>query len=125
MLGYAAHCVELFGSRSWVVAFLGFSSSLRAAATFAWNAPAIAAAVNFISVPASIVGNEIALRLGRRRWIVIAMTGSGTGCAAPRSAFIRSPVSAAGCSGRSSSALRSTPPEAQGASSPGWWPMPR
>jgi MFS family permease len=34
--------------------------------------------VNLIAVPASIVGNEIALRVGRQRWIVFAMTASGT-----------------------------------------------
>jgi MFS family permease len=33
--------------------------------------------VNLMSVPASIVGNEIALRIGRRQWIQIAMVGSG------------------------------------------------
>ena len=27
-LGYFAHCLELFGSRAWMVAFLGFSASL-------------------------------------------------------------------------------------------------
>jgi MFS family permease len=77
MLGYTVHCLELFGSRAWVVAFLGFSSSLHAGTSFPWNAPAIAAVVNLVAVPASIVGNEIALHMGRRRWIVIAMTGSG------------------------------------------------
>src|SRR5437867_7692713 len=29
-LGYAAHCLELFGSRAWMVAFLAFSSRLHA-----------------------------------------------------------------------------------------------
>ena len=77
-LGYAAHCMELFGGRAWVVAFLGFSASLHAAASFPWRAAAIAAVVNLVAVSASILGNEIALRVGRRRWIVLAMTGSGT-----------------------------------------------
>jgi len=77
-LGYAAHCLELFGSRAWVVAFLVYSSSLHSASSFPWNAAAIAAVVNLVSVPASIVGNEIALRIGRRPWILTAMAGSGT-----------------------------------------------
>lgn len=77
-LGYTAHCMELFGSRAWVVAFLAFSSSLHAGESFPWNAAAIAAVVNLVSVPASIVGNEIALRIGRRPWILTAMAGSGT-----------------------------------------------
>jgi MFS family permease len=77
-LGYAAHCLELFGSRAWMVAFLAYSASLHSTPGFPWNAAAIAAVVNLIAVPASIVGNEIALRVGRARWIVLAMTASGT-----------------------------------------------
>ncbi|MFZ1909716.1 MAG: hypothetical protein WAU52_11600, partial [Burkholderiales bacterium] len=77
-LGYAAHCLELFGSRSWMVAFLAFCAGLHAGgASFPWNLAVIAAFVNVCAVPASIVGNEIALRIGRRRWISIAMLGSG------------------------------------------------
>ena len=75
--GYFVHCLELFGSRGWMVAFLAFSTGLHAGGTFPWQLPAIAAVVNLASVPASIVGNEIALRMGRRRWITIAMAGSG------------------------------------------------
>ena len=77
-LGYAAHCIELFGSRGWMVAFLAYSAGLQAAGqAFPWNFAAIAAAVNLLAVPASIFGNEIALRIGRRQWIQIAMVGSG------------------------------------------------
>src|SRR5690606_22588265 len=46
---------------------------------FPWNAATIAAVVNLLAVPASIVGNEVALRLGRKRWILIAMASSGAG----------------------------------------------
>jgi MFS family permease len=77
-LGYVAHCVELFGSRGWMVAFLAYAAGQQAAGqAFPWNFAAIAAVVNLVSVPASIVGNEIALRIGRRQWIQIAMVGSG------------------------------------------------
>jgi MFS family permease len=76
IVGYAVHCLELFGSRSWMVAFLTFSATLNDSG-FPWAAPTIAAAVNFFAVPSSILGNEIALRVGRRRWILLAMTGSG------------------------------------------------
>ena len=66
--GYFVHCLELFGSRAWMVAFLAFASTQHAGgSTFPWQLPAIAAVVNLVSVPASIVGNEIALRMGRRR----------------------------------------------------------
>jgi len=77
-LGYVVHCVELFGSRAWMVAFLGYSAGLQAPGTsYPWNFAAIAAIVNLLAVPASIAGNELALRIGRRRWIEIAMVGSG------------------------------------------------
>jgi MFS family permease len=77
-LGYAAHCLELFGSRAWMVAFLAYSTSVQSGPAFPWNAAAIAAVINLIAVPASIAGNEVALRLGRRRWIVAVMSASGT-----------------------------------------------
>ncbi len=77
-LGYAAHCLELFGSRAWMVAFLAYSASLHAGPGFPWPAAAIAATVNLLAVPASILGNEVALRIGRKRWIVIAMAASGS-----------------------------------------------
>jgi len=77
-LGYGMHCLELFGSRTWLVAFLAFSVGLHApGASFPWNVAAIAAVINIAAVPASIVGNEIALRIGRRQWIMLAMAASG------------------------------------------------
>ncbi len=77
-VGYAVHCLELFGSRAWMVAFLAYSASLHAGTSFPWPAAAIAGAVNLFAVPASIFGNEVALRIGRRRWILMAMFASGT-----------------------------------------------
>jgi MFS family permease len=76
-LGYMVHCLELFGSRAWMVAFLVFSSGLHKGETFPWPPALIAAVVNVLAVPASILGNEVALRIGRRPWIMIAMAGSG------------------------------------------------
>jgi MFS family permease len=77
-LGYAVHCVELFGSRAWMVAFLAFAAGLHESGdSFPWSAAVIAAVVNLASVPASILGNEFALRIGRRRWILVAMLASG------------------------------------------------
>jgi MFS family permease len=75
--GYAVHCMELFGAQAWMVAFLIFANGLHAPGDgFPWSAAAIAAAMNAVSVTASIAGNELALRIGRRRWILMAMTGS-------------------------------------------------
>ena len=77
-LGYMAHCLELFGSRAWMVAFLAFSASQHHGDSYPWSGPVIAAVVNLLAVPASILGNEVALRIGRRRWILIVMASSGT-----------------------------------------------
>ena len=62
-----------------LVAFLVFSTSLHAPGeSFPWSAAAIAAAVNLLAVPASILGNEVALRIGRRKWIQIVMVASAS-----------------------------------------------
>jgi MFS family permease len=63
VVGYAAHCWELFAVRSWLVAFLTFAAGgARLAPT------TIAAAINLLGPPASISGNEIAA--GRRVRVV-------------------------------------------------------
>ena len=74
--GYAAHCLELFGSRGWMVAYLAYAASVGAG--LPWAGASIAAVVNLLAVPASILGNEVALRIGRRRWILLVMAASGT-----------------------------------------------
>lgn len=70
ILGYAVHCWELFGSRSWLVAFLAV---LAGGASGQRDAVMIAAAANLLAPLASIAGNEIALRAGRDRLIWNAM----------------------------------------------------
>lgn len=74
IVGYSAHCWELFGLRSWMVAFLIFSFSMGGhAAGLMGSAAVIAAAVNLLGQPASIIGNELAVRHGRRRAIMTCM----------------------------------------------------
>lgn len=74
IFGYAAHCYELFGMRSWLVAFLAFSASLQPAEhPLPWGAAWIAAAVTPLGIVSSIVGSEIATRYRRRNVIVTAM----------------------------------------------------
>jgi len=71
VLGYTAHCCELFALRSWIVAFFTF------AASGARVAPSTSAALlNLLGPPASITGNEIASR-GRLRIIATTMGVSG------------------------------------------------
>src|SRR5262245_34362474 len=72
--GYAVHCWELFGSRSWMVAFLTFAQSLVPAPL---SPAAIHAIANLASPAASISGNEMSLRIGRAPVIVLGMTASG------------------------------------------------
>ncbi|HTQ75665.1 MAG TPA: MFS transporter [Burkholderiales bacterium] len=79
ILGYAVHCWELFGSRSWLVAFVVFAQGMQAAGetSAAWSAVTIAAVANVFGPPASIYGNELAMRHGRERLIWKAMLASG------------------------------------------------
>lgn len=77
--GYAVHCWELFGLRSWLVAFIAFGWTLSATAP--WLTPTEAAAlVMLLGQPASILGNEMAGKVGRSRWIVRVMFASGLMC---------------------------------------------
>lgn len=74
VIAYAAHNFELFGFRSWIVAFLAFSASLPGHAAFVLNPTLIAAGVTIFSLPGSIIGNEIALKRGRRGTIIAVMS---------------------------------------------------
>jgi MFS family permease len=81
MLGYAAHCWELFGFRSWMVAFMFFSLSLQPQIKFELSPQSLVTLILLAGVPASILGNEGALHWGRRRFITICMLISGLiGC---------------------------------------------
>ncbi|MDR1276714.1 MAG: MFS transporter [Candidatus Accumulibacter sp.] len=75
--GYAAHCMEIFGVRSWLVAFFTFAFGASGAPVSPTEAAAI---INLFGTPASILGNEAANRVGRKRWIVAMMLLSGTLC---------------------------------------------
>ncbi|MCZ7566487.1 MAG: MFS transporter [Burkholderiales bacterium] len=75
-LGYAVHCWELFGTRSWVVAFLT-SAERSSGGGWLLGPIAITAVANAISPAASILGNELAMRSGRERVIRVAMSASG------------------------------------------------
>ena len=76
VLAYAAHNWELFGLRSWVVAFLVYAQSLQSDDASWWSPPLIAAAINLIGWPASVLGNEFAVRFGRQRLVILVMTAS-------------------------------------------------
>ncbi|NJD33810.1 MAG: MFS transporter [Betaproteobacteria bacterium] len=82
IIGYAAHNYELFGQRSWMVAFLVFSASLQPAESpMLWSAATLAAVINMLGPVMSVSGNEMAIRFGRQRVIFTFMTLSGlTAC---------------------------------------------
>jgi MFS family permease len=78
ILGYGTHSYELMGFRAWTVAFMGFAAA-RAGADTAVLAPTMVAfVVTLFGLPASIFGNELAIRLGRRRLIAGVMALSTT-----------------------------------------------
>ncbi|QWE00042.1 MFS transporter [Polynucleobacter sp. JS-Mosq-20-D10] len=75
IFGYTAHSIELFACRSWIVAFFGFCA-IATGDPFLLTATTLAGVINFFGVPASIIGNEIALRIGRQKWIFFVMLSS-------------------------------------------------
>jgi MFS family permease len=87
-LCYTVHNWELFGFRSWIVAFLVFAgASGGASGGDSGGGPAllldptmIAAAVIILGMPASILGNELSMRFGRRRTVALIMTASALLC---------------------------------------------
>jgi len=75
VLGYAAHVWELFGARSWMVAFLGFALSKHPGA----ESPAptnVATLGTLIAMASSVWGADLAARFGRRRLCACAMLAS-------------------------------------------------
>jgi len=81
ILGYTAHMWELFGMRTWIVAFLAFSLSLQTEETALWTPTRVAFFINLIGLPASIGGNELARIIGRRTLVAAVMIGSAAiGC---------------------------------------------
>ena len=76
VLGYSVHNYELFGQRSWMVAFLVFVATLQPAG-LPLAAATIAAMINVLGPVMSVSGNELALRFGRQRMIFLFMTLSG------------------------------------------------
>ena len=83
VLGYGAHCWELFAMRSWLVAFLAFSlTSQPAHAIPVWLSPtSVATASALVAMAASVGGNELCLRFGRGRVITLVMLASALSAA--------------------------------------------
>jgi MFS family permease len=75
ILGYGAHSFELYGMRTWIVAFWTFvvAQSEDAAPI---GPITVSVIVTLLSLPASVLGNEAALRYGRHRAISAVMITS-------------------------------------------------
>jgi predicted MFS family arabinose efflux permease len=67
---YGCHCFELYGMRTWLVAFWGFVAASGGAPL---GAVVVSVLFTLLAMPASILGNELALKLGRHRAITLVM----------------------------------------------------
>ena len=70
---YGAHCFELYGLRTWMVAFWGF---VAARGDAPMSTIAVSTIVTILAMPASMLGNELALKIGRHRAITVVMLAS-------------------------------------------------
>lgn len=74
-IAYCIHTLEMNALRGWGVAFLAFVAV--STGTDAWFSPTyVLTALGLIGTAASVLGNESAIRWGRRRLITLAMAAS-------------------------------------------------
>ena len=83
VLGYGAHCFELYGIRTWLVAFWTFVA-MRNSDTSLLTPVVVSVLFSVLAMPASILGNECAIRFGRHRAITAVMLSSACRGAADR-----------------------------------------
>lgn len=75
ILGYGLHCFKLYGLRTWIVAFWTFVVA-HSEGHAPLGALAVSVLVSLVAIPASILGNELALKIGRHRAITAVMLAS-------------------------------------------------
>jgi MFS family permease len=76
-IAYCIHTLEMSALRGWGVAFLGYVALTTGAGEASLLSPAIiATGLGLVGTFASVVGNEAAIRFGRKRLIVTAMLAS-------------------------------------------------
>jgi MFS family permease len=78
ILAYFVHSWELFALRSWLVAFLFYSLTTQGKSEVLIMPTVVATLSALVAMVASIGGNEIAGRYGRRRILIIFLFSSGT-----------------------------------------------
>lgn len=72
-IAYCVHTWEMSALRGWVVTFLTFVAAQRTGAWIPLAPATVASVMGLVGVWASIWGNELAIRFGRRRFILGAM----------------------------------------------------
>jgi predicted MFS family arabinose efflux permease len=75
ILGYGAHCFELYGVRTWIVAFWTFVVARQADGALL-SPLTVSVVFSLLAMPSSILGNEIAMRFGRYRALTVLMLAS-------------------------------------------------
>ena len=75
-LGYCVHTWEMFVVRSWLVTFLTFAAAQGGGAPNFLVPTMVATLAGLLGTVSSVVGNEMARRLGRKRWILLVFTVS-------------------------------------------------
>lgn len=71
ILGYGAHCFELYALRTWLVAFWAFVVARHGAQAAVLDPIGVSVLVTLLAMPASIAGNELSIRFGRHRAITV------------------------------------------------------
>ena len=96
-LTYCIHTFEFHAVRGWGVVFLAFVASATGGSEFFLSPPLALTALGLIATATSVMGNEAAIRFGRRRLIAFALDRIGDMRRAPR--YLRACVlSVLGCS---------------------------
>jgi MFS family permease len=75
-LAYSIHTLEMNALRGWGVAFLGFVAARTEAGAAVLSPTLVVTMLGLIGTAASVIGNEAAIRLGRRTLISLAMIAS-------------------------------------------------
>lgn len=76
ILGYGAHCFELYALRTWIVTFWAYVTA-RNGGSALLDPITVSVIAAIVAMPASIIGNEAAIRFGRHRAITWCMCIAG------------------------------------------------
>ncbi|MDX1431163.1 MAG: MFS transporter [Gammaproteobacteria bacterium] len=75
-VGYCVHTWEMFVVRSWVVTFLVFTAAQSGERPSFLVPTVVAMLMELVGTAMSVLGNEMAVRIGRQRWILAVMLAS-------------------------------------------------